>query len=148
MNSTEIFTILTTNPMLVKFTSKLLQLSCSQDNMGKSVIHIYKLFNEGWFWVLGIMIGEDLQKFSESRVMRTIAIGRLPIRNLPKMMEDWQSDWEDEDTGWSTFIILPRVSTHPCCWKREEILFFIGHGPFPSYLKMFNLASTAAHVET
>ncbi|GBN45955.1 hypothetical protein AVEN_201525-1 [Araneus ventricosus] len=31
------------------------------------------------------MIDEDLQKFSESRVMRTIAIGRLPIRNLPKM---------------------------------------------------------------
>ncbi|GBO04175.1 hypothetical protein AVEN_138887-1 [Araneus ventricosus] len=30
------------------------------------------------------MIGEDPQKFSESRVMRTIAIGRLPIRNLPK----------------------------------------------------------------
>ncbi|GBM54674.1 hypothetical protein AVEN_121549-1 [Araneus ventricosus] len=29
------------------------------------------------------MIGEDLQKFSESRVMRTIAIGRVPIRNLP-----------------------------------------------------------------
>ncbi|GBN52663.1 Tubulointerstitial nephritis antigen-like [Araneus ventricosus] len=35
--------------------------------------------------VLGIMISEDLQKFSESRVMRTIAIGRLPIRNLPKI---------------------------------------------------------------
>ncbi|GBO08835.1 hypothetical protein AVEN_35967-1 [Araneus ventricosus] len=31
------------------------------------------------------MIDEDLQKFSESRVMRTIAIGKLPIRNLPKM---------------------------------------------------------------
>ncbi|GBL84808.1 hypothetical protein AVEN_93841-1 [Araneus ventricosus] len=31
------------------------------------------------------MIGEDLQKFSGSRVMRTIAIGRVPIRNLPKM---------------------------------------------------------------
>ncbi|GBN96627.1 hypothetical protein AVEN_98908-1 [Araneus ventricosus] len=31
------------------------------------------------------MIGEDLQKFSESRVMRTIAIGRVPIRNLPKI---------------------------------------------------------------
>ncbi|GBO43431.1 hypothetical protein AVEN_121068-1 [Araneus ventricosus] len=29
------------------------------------------------------MIDEDLQKFSESRVMRTIAIGRVPIRNLP-----------------------------------------------------------------
>ncbi|GBO20579.1 hypothetical protein AVEN_111494-1 [Araneus ventricosus] len=31
------------------------------------------------------MIGEDLQKFSGSRVMRTIAIGRVPIRNLPKI---------------------------------------------------------------
>ncbi|GBN05400.1 hypothetical protein AVEN_103371-1 [Araneus ventricosus] len=31
-----------------------------------------------------------------------------------KMMEDWQSDWEDEDAGRSTFNILPRVSTQPC----------------------------------
>ncbi|GBN85988.1 hypothetical protein AVEN_61672-1 [Araneus ventricosus] len=63
MNSTEILTILTTYPTLVKFKSKLLQLSWSQDNMGKSVIYIY---------------------YSGSRVMRTIAIGRLPIRNLTK----------------------------------------------------------------
>ncbi|GBL75386.1 hypothetical protein AVEN_194580-1 [Araneus ventricosus] len=55
------------------------------------------------------------------------------------MMEDW----EDDDTERSTFNILPRVSTHPCCWKREEILLFTRHGPFPSYLKGFNLASTA-----
>ncbi|GBO01335.1 hypothetical protein AVEN_204450-1 [Araneus ventricosus] len=59
------------------------------------------------------------------------------------MMEDWQSDWEDEETGRSTFNILPRVSTQPCYWKREEILFFTAHGPFPSYLKRFSLASTA-----
>ncbi|GBM65926.1 hypothetical protein AVEN_262849-1, partial [Araneus ventricosus] len=59
------------------------------------------------------------------------------------MMENWQSDREDEDTGRSTFNILPRVSTHPCCWKREEILFFTGHGPFPSYLKRVNLTLTA-----
>ncbi|GBN54957.1 hypothetical protein AVEN_80118-1 [Araneus ventricosus] len=31
------------------------------------------------------MIGEDLQKFSGSRVMRIITIGRLPIRNLPNI---------------------------------------------------------------
>ena len=31
------------------------------------------------------MIGEDLQKFFGSRVMRISAIGRVPIRNLPKM---------------------------------------------------------------
>ncbi|GBM24778.1 hypothetical protein AVEN_245033-1 [Araneus ventricosus] len=60
-----------------------------------------------------------------------------------KMMEDWQSDWEDEDTGRFIFNILPRVSTQPCYWKREKILFFTGHGPYPSYLKRFNLASTA-----
>ncbi|GBN06929.1 hypothetical protein AVEN_181214-1 [Araneus ventricosus] len=57
-----------------------------------------------------------------------------------KMMEYWQSVWED--TGRSTFNILPIVSTQPCYWKREEILFSIGHSPFPSYLKRFNLAST------
>ncbi|GBM74310.1 hypothetical protein AVEN_207232-1 [Araneus ventricosus] len=59
-----------------------------------------------------------------------------------KMTEDWQSDWEDEDTGRSTFNLLSRVSTQLCYWKREKILFFTGHGPFPSYLKRFNLATT------
>ena len=29
------------------------------------------------------MFGEDLQKFSGSRVMRTFTAGRVPIRNLP-----------------------------------------------------------------
>ncbi|GBO35592.1 hypothetical protein AVEN_191415-1 [Araneus ventricosus] len=65
--------------------------------MGKSVIHIYKLFNEGWFWVLGVMIGEDLQKFSESRVMRTIAIGRVPIRNLLVMCRSLRNEFADPD---------------------------------------------------
>ncbi|GBN77250.1 hypothetical protein AVEN_201952-1 [Araneus ventricosus] len=59
------------------------------------------------------------------------------------MMEAWQSDWEDESTGRSTFNILTSVSTQPCYWKREEILFFTGHGPFSSYLKRSNFASTA-----
>ncbi|GBN18355.1 hypothetical protein AVEN_268156-1 [Araneus ventricosus] len=59
------------------------------------------------------------------------------------MLEDRLLNYEDEDAGWSTFNILPRASTQPCYWKREEILFFSGHGPFPSYLKRFNLASTA-----
>ncbi|GBM26112.1 hypothetical protein AVEN_87267-1 [Araneus ventricosus] len=88
-NSIKIFTILTPYPKPVKMKSKLLPLSCSQDNMEKMVIHthiytpIYKLLNKGWFWVLGVMIGEDLQKISGKRVMRTIAIDRVPIRNLP-----------------------------------------------------------------
>ncbi|GBM41921.1 hypothetical protein AVEN_142899-1 [Araneus ventricosus] len=60
-----------------------------------------------------------------------------------KIMEDWQSDCEDEYTGRSTFNILQKVSTQPCYWKREEILFFTGHCPFPSYLERFNFASTS-----
>ncbi|GBL96189.1 hypothetical protein AVEN_118736-1 [Araneus ventricosus] len=60
-----------------------------------------------------------------------------------KQMEDWQSDWEEEDTERPTFNILPRVSTQSCYWKREEILFFTGYGPFSAYLKRFSLASTA-----
>ncbi|GBM84968.1 hypothetical protein AVEN_49177-1 [Araneus ventricosus] len=65
------------------------------------------------------------------------------ITQLRNVVNDWHSDWGDEDTGSSTFDILSRVSIHSCCWKREEILFFTGHGPFLSYLKRFNLASTA-----
>ena len=34
------------------------------------------------------MIGEDMQKFSGSRVMRISAIGRVPIRNLPKKRKE------------------------------------------------------------
>ncbi|CAL1262577.1 unnamed protein product, partial [Larinioides sclopetarius] len=49
--------------------------------MENSVIHIYTyiyiFFNGEWFGVLGVMIGEDMQKFSGSRDMRTIAIGRF-----------------------------------------------------------------------
>ena len=33
------------------------------------------------------MIGEDLQKFSGSRVMSTSAKSRVPIRNLPKITQ-------------------------------------------------------------
>ncbi|GBO32218.1 hypothetical protein AVEN_213468-1, partial [Araneus ventricosus] len=60
-----------------------------------------------------------------------------------KIIEDSQSDWGNEDTGRSTFNILPRVSIQPGYWKREEILFFTGHDPFHSYLKRFNFATTA-----
>ncbi|GBM52156.1 hypothetical protein AVEN_265629-1 [Araneus ventricosus] len=67
-NSAEICTIHTTCTTTVKIKPK------------------YKLLSEGWVCVLGAMIGEDLQKFSGSRVMRTIAIGRLPIRNLPNRL--------------------------------------------------------------
>ncbi|GBL72015.1 hypothetical protein AVEN_115046-1 [Araneus ventricosus] len=38
--------------------------------------------------------------------------------------------------------IIPKVSLQPINWTRKEVLFFTGHGPFPSYLKRFNLVET------
>ena len=48
-------------------------------------IYIYKLFNGGWF--LGVMIDEDMQIFSGSQVMRTIAIGRFFLYGIFLKME-------------------------------------------------------------
>ncbi|GBM84489.1 hypothetical protein AVEN_192200-1 [Araneus ventricosus] len=51
----------------------------------------------------------------------------------------WQDNWDNGETGHSTQDIVPRVSTKPVGWNREEIIFVTGHGPFPSYLRRFNL---------
>ncbi|GBN93220.1 hypothetical protein AVEN_216940-1 [Araneus ventricosus] len=88
-------------------------------------------------------LAKEVAESDGDRLSVKAQISFLELTFKKKMMEDWQLDWEDEDTGRSTFNILPRVLTQPCYWKREEILFFTGHGPFPLYLKRFNLASTA-----
>ncbi|GBM09735.1 hypothetical protein AVEN_101787-1 [Araneus ventricosus] len=50
-----------------------------------------------------------------------------------------QDNWDNGETGCSTHDIVPRVSNKPVGWNREEIMFVIGHGPFPSYLLRFSL---------
>ncbi|GBN68658.1 hypothetical protein AVEN_173827-1 [Araneus ventricosus] len=55
---------------------------------------------EDYEWV---MIDEDLQKFSESRVMRTITIGRLPIRNLPKNVKGCGDDQVAAHHRWQQY---------------------------------------------
>ncbi|GBM52237.1 hypothetical protein AVEN_31054-1 [Araneus ventricosus] len=88
-------------------------------------------------------LAKEAEESDRERLSVKAPISFLKSIFKKKMMEDWQSDWEDEDTGISTFNILPRVSTQTCYWKREEILIFTGHGTFPSYLKRFSLATTA-----
>ncbi|GBN10100.1 hypothetical protein AVEN_161691-1 [Araneus ventricosus] len=51
----------------------------------------------------------------------------------------WQDNWDNGETGRSTQDIVPRVSNKPVGWNREEIMFFAGHGPFPSYLHRVNI---------
>ncbi|GBM54247.1 hypothetical protein AVEN_208590-1 [Araneus ventricosus] len=57
-------------------------------------------------------MGEDLQKFSGSRVMRTIAIGRLPIRNLPKINLDTVKSVSD--VGPCAFTPVQTPTGRPC----------------------------------
>ncbi|GBM62011.1 hypothetical protein AVEN_199313-1 [Araneus ventricosus] len=59
------------------------------------------------------------------------------------MLATWQMAWDDGDTGRLIHIIIPKVSLHPINWTRNEVLFFTGHGPFPSFLHRFNLAETS-----
>ncbi|GBM15023.1 hypothetical protein AVEN_113157-1 [Araneus ventricosus] len=60
-----------------------------------------------------------------------------------KMLATWQMAWDDGDTGRLIHNIIPKVSLHPINWTRNEVLFFTGHGPFPSFLNRFNLAETS-----
>ncbi|GBO34014.1 hypothetical protein AVEN_213144-1 [Araneus ventricosus] len=60
-----------------------------------------------------------------------------------KMLATWQMAWDDGDTGRLNHNIISKVSLQPINWARNEILFFTGHGPFPSFLQRFNLVETS-----
>ncbi|GBM76765.1 hypothetical protein AVEN_271790-1 [Araneus ventricosus] len=50
-----------------------------------------------------------------------------------------QKEWDNGETGRSVHNVLPKVKTTPTPWQRPEIMFVTGHGPFPTYLKRFNI---------
>ncbi|GBM42440.1 hypothetical protein AVEN_139877-1 [Araneus ventricosus] len=54
----------------------------------------------------------------------------------------WQKEWDNGETGRSVHNVLPKVKTTPTPWRRPEIMFVTGHGPFPTYLKRFNIRSS------
>ncbi|GBM59866.1 hypothetical protein AVEN_50451-1 [Araneus ventricosus] len=60
-----------------------------------------------------------------------------------KMLATWQMAWDDGDTGRLIQNIIPKVSLDSINWTRNVVLFFTGHGPFPSFLRRFNLAETS-----
>ncbi|GBL83054.1 hypothetical protein AVEN_165287-1 [Araneus ventricosus] len=57
-------------------------------------------------------------------------------------MKQWQSEWDEGDTGRSTLNIFPKVSQQSANWNRADVLFFTGHGPFPPNLHRFHLANS------
>ncbi|GBN16982.1 hypothetical protein AVEN_6938-1 [Araneus ventricosus] len=51
--------------------------------------------------------------------------------------------WDDGDTASLIHNIIPKISLQPINWTRTKVLCLTGHGPFPSYLQIFNLAETS-----
>ncbi|GBL90274.1 hypothetical protein AVEN_130375-1 [Araneus ventricosus] len=51
----------------------------------------------------------------------------------------WQKEWDNGETGRSVYNVLPKVKTTPTPWQRPEIMFITGQGPFPTYIKRFNI---------
>ncbi|GBM85068.1 hypothetical protein AVEN_109370-1 [Araneus ventricosus] len=58
------------------------------------------------------------------------------------MLDKWQNEWTDGVTGRDIYNLIPRVKIRMVSWRREDIIFFTGHGPFPNYLYRFNLTTT------
>ncbi|GBM59479.1 hypothetical protein AVEN_131049-1 [Araneus ventricosus] len=77
-------------------------------------------------------------------VQLDIKLPKCHAKNILRkdIMKEWQSEWDEEDKGRSTFNIFPKVSLELETWNRADVLFFTGHGPFPSYLHRFNLANS------
>ncbi|GBN65964.1 hypothetical protein AVEN_167864-1, partial [Araneus ventricosus] len=60
-----------------------------------------------------------------------------------KMLASWQMAWDDGDTGRLIHNIISKDCLDSINWTRNEVLFFTGHGSFPSFLQRFNLAETS-----
>ncbi|GBM90624.1 Putative protein in type-1 retrotransposable element R1DM [Araneus ventricosus] len=83
----------------------------------------------------------ETENFPETPLELTKSFIKTFLRQ--KMLATWQMAWDDGDTGRLIHNIIPKVSLHPINWTRNEVLFFTGHGPFPSFLHRFNLAETS-----
>ncbi|GBM75881.1 hypothetical protein AVEN_188073-1 [Araneus ventricosus] len=58
------------------------------------------------------------------------------------MLDKWQNEWTEGVAGRDIYNLIRRVKMRTEPWKREEIIFFTGHGPFPTYLHRFNLITS------
>ncbi|GBN55492.1 hypothetical protein AVEN_224978-1 [Araneus ventricosus] len=65
------------------------------------------------------------------------------------MLEEWQTSWNNGDTGRKIYNIVLSVSLRTNNWIREDVIFFSEHCPFRAYLERFHLSASdnAAVVE-
>ncbi|GBM33241.1 hypothetical protein AVEN_91639-1 [Araneus ventricosus] len=86
----------------------------------------------------------DKQAAENGSPYTNIQLPRCSIKGLLKslMLDKWQNEWTGSVTRRYIYNIIPRVKMRLELWRREEIIFFTGHGPFPTYLHRFNLISS------
>ncbi|GBM69188.1 hypothetical protein AVEN_103114-1 [Araneus ventricosus] len=71
---------------------------------------------------------EDITKGDSFLLPKPLSYLKAEIKSAA--LSIWQGNWDNGETGRSTHDIVPRVSNKPAGWKREEIMFVTGHGPF------------------
>ncbi|GBM33665.1 hypothetical protein AVEN_203701-1 [Araneus ventricosus] len=83
-------------------------------------------------------------KAKSNDVQLDIKLSKCHAKNILRidMMKQWKSEWDEGDTGRSTFNIFSKVSLQSTNWNRADVLFFTGHGPLPSYLHRLHLANS------
>ncbi|GBO09273.1 hypothetical protein AVEN_262645-1, partial [Araneus ventricosus] len=69
----------------------------------------------------------------------TFPLSYLKFEIRSAALNIWQYKWDNGETRRSTYEIVPTVPNKPLGWRREELLFVSGHGPFPPYLLRLNL---------
>lgn len=64
------------------------------------------------------------------------------LKNI--FLQKWQEQWNEEYRGRNTYQLCPRVSEEMLVQHRNLYLFTTNHGPFPTYLYLFN--KTPSHI--
>ncbi|GBO17901.1 hypothetical protein AVEN_228256-1 [Araneus ventricosus] len=84
------------------------------------------------------------KKATQEGIPTYIRATRNHIKNLlqKESISRWQKEWDNGEAGRRIHNVLPKVKTTPTPWQRPEILFVTGHGPFPTYLKRFNIRNS------
>ncbi|GBN80974.1 hypothetical protein AVEN_246818-1 [Araneus ventricosus] len=58
------------------------------------------------------------------------------------MLQAWQTEWTEGTTGRIVHDVIPEVKQRLTQWRREDYIFFTGHGPFGQFRKRFRLLQT------
>ncbi|GBN69699.1 hypothetical protein AVEN_192683-1 [Araneus ventricosus] len=81
------------------------------------------------------------QATERSDSTHTIEYPKSHVKRLLKdsMLQAWQTEWTNGTTGRIVHDVIPTVKQRLTPWKREDFLFFTGHGPFGQFRKRFRL---------